>query len=172
MGRAASLVDMPQCQQVKNLLLSFDVLGLCHLVAKRFCGLANRSSGRLPDHTELRFLPMREEKAMRPTLPFVLAIASSMAMAAPVVAQDAPGDVASGRHLAETMCADCHQIDFQQPKAAARAPGFVQIAKMPSTTGLALNVFLKTSHDVMPNYILSRQESDDIVAFILSLKDR
>ena len=109
---------------------------------------------------------------MRPTLLFILAMASSMAMAAPVLAQDTPGDAAAGRHLAETLCADCHQIDFQQPKAAARAPGFVQIAKMPSTTGLALNVFLKTSHDVMPNYILSRQDSDDIVAFILSLKDR
>ena len=109
---------------------------------------------------------------MRPTLPFVLAIASSMAMAAPVRAQNAPGDVAAGRHLAETLCADCHQIDFQQPKAVTRAPGFVQIAKMPSTTGLALNVFLKTSHDVMPNYMLSQQESTDIVAFILSLKDR
>ena len=108
---------------------------------------------------------------MRPTLLSVLAIASSM-VAASVRAQEVPGDVASGRHLAETMCADCHQIDFQQPKAAARAPGFVQIAKMPSTTGLALNVFLKTSHDVMPNFILSRQDSDDIVAFILSLKDR
>ena len=109
---------------------------------------------------------------MHPTPLFVLAVASSMAMAAPVLAQDAPGDVASGRRLAETLCANCHQIDFQQPKAAARAPGFVQIAKMPSTTGLALNVFLRTSHDVMPNYILSRQDSDDIVAFILSLKDR
>ena len=109
---------------------------------------------------------------MRPTLLFVLPIASSMAMAAPVWAQNAPGDVAAGRHLAETLCADCHQIDFQQPKAVTRAPGFVQIAKMPSTTGLALNVFLKTSHDVMPNYILSQQESDNIVAFILSLKDR
>lgn len=109
---------------------------------------------------------------MRPLLRFVLTIASSLAMAAPVLAQDTPGDVASGRRLAETLCANCHQIDFQQPKAAARAPGFVQIAKMPSTTGLALSVFLKTSHDVMPNYILSRQESEDIVAYILSLKDR
>ena len=109
---------------------------------------------------------------MRPALLFLLATASSIAMAAPVLAQNAPGDIASGRHLAETMCADCHQIDFQQPKSVTRAPGFVQIAKMPSTTGLALNVFLKTSHDVMPNYILSQQESDDIVKFILSLKDR
>jgi mono/diheme cytochrome c family protein len=39
-------------------------------------------------------------------------------------------------------------------------------------TALAINVFLRTSHDVMPNYQLSREEVEDIVAFIMSLKDR
>jgi hypothetical protein len=51
-------------------------------------------------------------------------------------------------------------------------PNFVEIANMPSTTALAINVFLRTSHDVMPNYQLSHEEIDDVVAFIMSLKDK
>jgi mono/diheme cytochrome c family protein len=43
---------------------------------------------------------------------------------------------------------------------------------MPSTTALAINVFLRTSHDVMPNYQLSHEEIDDVVAFIMSLKGK
>ena len=43
---------------------------------------------------------------------------------------------------------------------------------MPSTTALTINVILRTSHEVMPNYRLSREEIDDVVAFIMSLKDK
>ena len=41
---------------------------------------------------------------------------------------------------------------------------------MPSTTELSLKVFLRSSHKSMPNFILQPEETDDIVAYILSLR--
>lgn len=109
---------------------------------------------------------------MRLALLHVLATGLSIGLIASVLAQDAPGDIASGRRIAETWCAVCHQIDLQKPEPATGAPSFVQIAKLPSTTALALNVFLRTPHKVMPNFQLTSQEADDVVAFILSLKGK
>ena len=41
---------------------------------------------------------------------------------------------------------------------------------MPSTTSVALKVFLKTPHATMPNIILSEAEIDALAAYILSLR--
>ena len=43
---------------------------------------------------------------------------------------------------------------------------------MPSTTEMALRVFLQTPHARMPDYRLSTAELDGVVAYILSLKGR
>jgi hypothetical protein len=51
----------------------------------------------------------------------------------------------------------------------ASAPPFQLVARQPSTTELALRVFLRTSHAGMPNILLSEAEIDDIVAYIVSL---
>lgn len=40
---------------------------------------------------------------------------------------------------------------------------------MPSTTALSLKVFLRSNHKEMPNLIISNTDTDDIVAYILSL---
>ncbi len=82
-------------------------------------------------------------------------------------AQEMHGDVAAGRHLAEHWCASCHQLEGSAKEPAASFP---QIARMPSTTALALRVFLRTSHPTMPNVALTTADTDDLVAFILSLK--
>lgn len=49
-------------------------------------------------------------------------------------------------------------------------PSFVQVANMPSTTGLALNVFLQSHHQHMPSLRLDRDEVDAVIDYILSLK--
>jgi hypothetical protein len=51
-------------------------------------------------------------------------------------------------------------------------PAFPAVARMPSTTALSLRVFLQTPHARMPNLHLSRDETDDVIAYILSLRDR
>jgi hypothetical protein len=49
-------------------------------------------------------------------------------------------------------------------------PSFQSIADLPSTTGLSLKVFLRSPHRNMPNLLVSEAESDDVIAYILSLK--
>jgi hypothetical protein len=38
-------------------------------------------------------------------------------------------------------------------------------------TGIALTVWLTTSHPTMPNIIVEPHDMDNVIAFILSLKD-
>lgn len=85
-------------------------------------------------------------------------------------AQGVPGDAAPGRRLAEGLCSDCHAVSAKAVPALRNAPDFVAVAQLPSTTTLSLNAFLRSNHRAMPNFIISRRDADDIVAYILSLK--
>jgi len=78
-------------------------------------------------------------------------------------------DVKSGLHLASRWCSACHEIGMA-PVQNAVSPPFAAIARMPSTTEMSLNVFLRTPHHRMPDYILTRQEIADVSAYILSLR--
>jgi mono/diheme cytochrome c family protein len=78
--------------------------------------------------------------------------------------------IASGRQVAVTICANCHEISPTNYPTTVIAPKFDDIANMPSTTALSLKVFLRSSHNRMPNFILSSDDTDDVIAYILSLK--
>jgi hypothetical protein len=58
------------------------------------------------------------------------------------------------------------------PRTLPIAPDFKAIANTPATTATSLRVFLATSHPKMPNLILTQQQSADVIACILSLRDR
>jgi cytochrome c553 len=64
-----------------------------------------------------------------------------------------------GRHLAETVCSACHQIDAysQGPGPNPDAPNVVDISQMPSMNELAIKVFLGFPRP-SPNMILSPEE--------------
>jgi mono/diheme cytochrome c family protein len=86
------------------------------------------------------------------------------------VAQDA-GDTAAGHRLAETWCGNCHVVGSEQKQGTSNgAPPFAAIADMKSTTELGLHAFLQTPHDRMPDLHLSRNETDDVVSYIISLR--
>jgi len=78
--------------------------------------------------------------------------------------------LAEGRHLAEAWCTACHAIDAKAAATANAAPGFAAIANQPSTTELSLKVFLRSNHPNMPNLVLKPDQADNLVAYILSLK--
>ena len=83
------------------------------------------------------------------------------------------GDPAAGRRLAEAWCSGCHVIGPGASGPASDAvPTFPGVARMPSTTELSLRVFLQSPHSRMPNWQLSRAETDDVIAYILSLRGR
>ena len=77
---------------------------------------------------------------------------------------------AAGHRLADAWCKECHAIEAATPGSANVAPDFLKIANQPSTTALALKVFLQTSHRSMPDLIIAPDQADDLVNYILSLK--
>lgn len=97
--------------------------------------------------------------------------AIGLALMAQQVQAQALSDRQRGRQLAQQVCAECHAIgtrDLQSPNS--RSPSFVALASTPGMTGAALNVLLHTAHRSMPNLILTAEQTNGIIAYILSLK--
>ena len=88
-----------------------------------------------------------------------------------VTAQELPGYTGAGARLAHEVCATCHIVSddqFNDPDIGA--PTFFEVADDPSITALSLRAFLQTSHATMPNLILTQDETDDIISYILTLR--
>jgi cytochrome c len=80
-------------------------------------------------------------------------------------------DVSAGRELALNWCSECHLVVENQDRVPSDAvPTFLAIANHRSTTELGLRVFLTSPHGAMPNIMLTREQIDEIVAYILSLR--
>lgn len=100
---------------------------------------------------------------MRRSMAVVLALAL---LAAPAAAQDP----SVGRKLAVRWCMACHLVEPNQRTANDNAPTFWAIAARPGTTASSLDRYLSTGHTLMPDFLLSSQERDALVAYILSLR--
>jgi mono/diheme cytochrome c family protein len=93
------------------------------------------------------------------------------AIAGPPLHAQEIGDLQVGRALAQQVCAQCHAVGPRDaPSPNPLAPRFEAVAATPGMTAMALNVFLHTSHRAMPNLILTEEQSNGIIAYILSLK--
>ena len=82
------------------------------------------------------------------------------------------GDPGAGAAYAKQVCAQCHAIDQTGTSPEPTAPPFKDVANTPGMTGTALRVWLSTSHPTMPNIIVEPQDMDNVIAYILSLKDK
>jgi mono/diheme cytochrome c family protein len=101
-----------------------------------------------------------------------LLIAASLAVPTSALAQSLAGNPLLGRQVATTICASCHQVvSEEKPTRPQSPPSFLDIAKTASTTALSLKVFLRSNHMEMPNLIISNSDTDDVIAYILSLKE-
>jgi cytochrome c2 len=89
-------------------------------------------------------------------------------------AQEASGDSEAGRVYARDVCSPCHAVTAEQTtqRMIAIAPDFQTIANTAGMTATALRAFLQTPHPKMPNLILTPDQSADVIAFLLSLRDR
>jgi mono/diheme cytochrome c family protein len=105
------------------------------------------------------------------TLPYLIAAAISTALV-PALAQPLSGDPASGRQLATRLCSSCHQVLPMTNSDKSDPPSFQSVADQPSTTGISLNVFLHSNHKNMPDFLISTAASNDLIAYILSLKQK
>ena len=81
------------------------------------------------------------------------------------------GDSVEGEKFAQEVCGTCHEVEKGQHGISFDgAPAFQDVADKPAVTSLALRVFLRSPHEVMPDLMLSDTETDDVIAYILSLK--
>jgi mono/diheme cytochrome c family protein len=78
-------------------------------------------------------------------------------------------DVGRGKALAERWCAGCHVVSADQQRASADVPPFSTIAQRPDFSPHRLAFFLLDPHPKMPNLALSRNEAEDLAAYIASL---
>jgi mono/diheme cytochrome c family protein len=99
---------------------------------------------------------------MRQRVFFSLVVAMGLALSTAALAQS--GERAAGRRLATELCGDCHQVRPPFPLFYRYPPTFEEIAKLSSTTRLSLKVFLQSNHTIMPNFIVSKSDTDDIIA--------
>ena len=105
-------------------------------------------------------------------LSLALQFAIALLAGGPAVAvEDWPGSPQAGEMLALGWCARCHLVaEGQETTPMLGAPAFIEVAETPGVTEFWLRAFLVTPHELMPNFILTPEETDDIVAYILSLK--
>jgi len=99
-----------------------------------------------------------------------LAAAAVIALVSPAAAQS-PGDAGRGARLAVRVCAQCHAVGRGSARSPdPMAPRFSAVAATPGMTEMALRVWLLSAHPTMPNFVLTKDETDDIVAYIMGLK--
>jgi mono/diheme cytochrome c family protein len=83
----------------------------------------------------------------------------------------AQGTPQRGLAEAQQVCSDCHAIQKGQVRSPnSRSPTFVELANTPGMTATALLVALTTPHAGMPMFILTTEQRENIIAYILSLK--
>ncbi|HYG88756.1 MAG TPA: cytochrome c [Azospirillum sp.] len=88
-----------------------------------------------------------------------------------LAATDGPGSPASGRRLAVELCRECHVVSPDQDRSGKEpGPDLTQRVRNPAITELALRSYLQTSHPVMPNIMLSQEQADDLIAYLLTFK--
>ena len=106
-----------------------------------------------------------------------LSVAALLLTAGPAFAaaaqEDLPGDPAAGLAFAEEACATCHQVAGSpaMPPAEGAPPPFELIADDLAVTEMALRVFFQTPHANMPDLALTPEQMNDVIAYILSLRE-
>ncbi len=100
------------------------------------------------------------------TLGWIMVIAASGLASAPAQ------DVANGQRLAAQRCVGCHAVEGTLGKASklGRPRTLRSIADTERVDAATIAAFLQMPHARMPNLMLSRQDSEDIAAYIAGLK--
>jgi len=77
-------------------------------------------------------------------------------------------DAEHGERLAKRWCAACHIVSADQTQGEDNVPPFATIARIPGLTPDAIARFLMDPHPKMPDMQFSRDEAEDLAAYIAS----
>jgi mono/diheme cytochrome c family protein len=112
----------------------------------------------------------REHLLMKRVICLVTLLALSFAVSH--VQAQGLGDPQEGLTSAQQVCSECHAIRSGQVRSPnSRAPTFLELATAPGMTSAALTVALTTPHAGMPMFQLTVDQREDLIAYILSLKE-
>ena len=81
----------------------------------------------------------------------------------------AAGNAQTGKEVAERWCASCHLVNAEQTQGSADAPSFMSIAEQSGEELEWLKAFLVEPHPPMPEMSLTRQEIQDLIAYLDAL---
>lgn len=88
------------------------------------------------------------------------------------IAQPKLGNVETGRKMAVEICAECHNVIMSPEIERADAPrSFTAIAKDPVYTPTGLRVFLSSPHNQMPDFIFTREQQNDLIAYLMKMRE-
>jgi mono/diheme cytochrome c family protein len=91
-------------------------------------------------------------------------------LVSPVHAQGV-GDPQGGLALAQQVCSECHAVRKGEARSPnSRSPTFSELATTPGMTVAALTVALTTPHAGMPMFMLTAEQREDVIAYILGLR--
>ena len=162
--------------RVSGLLLTYPVYDFCSihlpgLMRTMFCGII------LGNLRNFKHAPMKKLA--------VLALIAALAVCAALAAHAQPkpaGDAKEGRALALEACTGCHIVAADQPfkpiyVGDVRPLDFKDIAYKPGVTADSLVHYLDTLPTIpkdsqMANADLTPEQTRDVVAYILSLRDK
>jgi mono/diheme cytochrome c family protein len=113
------------------------------------------------------------QPASETTMKYLPLMILMSALAAPLSGAGAQeiGTLREGDNLAHMVCAECHMVDKgAAPAARNQAPNFETLANTRGMNAQALRVALRTSHMRMPNLMLTEDQRESVITYILSLK--
>lgn len=104
--------------------------------------------------------------------PLLLAAAISAVLLGGAAQIPARADsVADGRNIAVRWCSSCHDVGAGERRAANdMAPNFPSVAQRSDLTRSQLETWIGNPHPPMPNLHLTRQEIENLVDYIQSLR--
>jgi mono/diheme cytochrome c family protein len=113
------------------------------------------------------------DRQFRRTLNLRAVAATALALLSSPAVSAELGDTRRGREYAEAVCAQCHAVkpaEIVSPRLEATP--FSVFARAPGLNDTALGVFLQTPHAEMPNLVVSGQNRDDLIAYIIGLRGK
>ena len=102
-----------------------------------------------------------------------LLVACAVALPAHCATAQTDGDARQGLASAQSGCTGCHAVLASETYSPnPLAPTFVAIANTRGMTETALVVWFRTPHPTMPNLIIKGEEMADLIAYIVSLREK
>jgi cytochrome c len=95
----------------------------------------------------------------------IVALVALTVLTSTTVAYAASGSAEAGRQLVTRSCSSCHATEAAKT-ATDGAPPFTLIAKTNRERPAWIRGWLMSPHPPMPNISLSRQQIDDIIAYL------